>query len=287
MDQTTITVAAGATLAGNLTTTAPVIVNGTLAPGSDLGLMSSTSSLKLSPGSTYAMQIADWTGSAGVGYDTAAFNSLSITATAASKFTVNVDGTGMANFTEAAHQFVLVSSDTAPAGLLTTNWQVTTSNFPGAGAWAVTVSGNNLVLSYTPGTATGYSAWAASFPSVSDKTQAGDPDNDGIPNVMEYVLNGNPGVSSRAILPQAAISGSNYVFNFVRRAESKNDTTQAFEYGSSLTSWTAIPIPAATNAAATITPNQPSAGLETVVVTIPVSSAVNGRLFGRLSVTTP
>ncbi|MDB6077579.1 MAG: hypothetical protein JWO82_1326 [Akkermansiaceae bacterium] len=290
MDMTTVTVAAGATLAGNLTVSSPLIVSGTLSPGADLGqigLITGSDTLRFSAGSTYAVQIGDWTGDSGVGYDSTSFGSVVINATTGSKLTISVDGTGLVNFTEAAKTFTIASASNSLGGLTTTNWQVATSNFPGLGTWSLAASGKDLVLAYTPAAATGYTTWVSGFPALTDKSKTGDPDGDGIQNVMEYVLNGNPGAASRAILPTGAISGSNYVFTFVRRAESKTDTTQAFEYGSTLSAWTAIPIPSATSANVTITPNQPSSGLETVVVSVPVTSAVNGRLFGRLSVTTP
>lgn len=282
--QTTTTVAAGATLGGGFTTAGPVTVNGTLSPGATIGMASGSSSLTLAAGSTFAAQIGDWNGAAGTGYDTADFASVNVTATSGSKLTVQVDATGLANFSESARSFVIASADAAPTGLTASNWQVNVTGFTGTGTWSLAVEGNNLVLSYAAGAA-GYSTWIAGFPGLSDSSANGDPDFDGITNLVEYVLNGQPGSPSTQILPKASIGGSNLSFTFVRRAESKGDSTQIFQYGPDLTLWTDVAIPASTNGNVTITPNSPSAGLETVVVTVPKGS--NSTLFARLKVTQP
>ncbi|WP_367875325.1 autotransporter-associated beta strand repeat-containing protein [Luteolibacter sp. Populi] len=282
--ETAATVAAGATLTGNLNTGGSVTVDGTLAPGIAVGTATGVGALALAGGSTFAMQLADWNGAAGTGYDTADFGSLAITASSGSKLTVSVDATGIANFGESAKSFVIVSADAPPAGLAADNWQVTATGFSGTGTWALDVAGNNLVLNYTPAVA-GYSSWIAGFTGLSDITTDGDPDDDGISNLLEYVLNGDPSVSSLAALPSAVISGSDLVLTFVRRAESKTDSTQVIQYGGTLTAWTDLPVPAASAGNIVITPDSPSAGLETVVATIP--HAASSEFFARLKATQP
>lgn len=110
------------------------------------------------------------------------------------------------------------------------------------------------------------------------------PDNDGITNLMEYVLNGNPLTSSLAILPTLDASGANFVFTFHRRNESKDDTTQTFQYNGDLsTTWTGIAIPAtAPGTPVSIAPNTPTSGSDEVTVT--VVKGANTTLFGRLEV---
>ena len=115
---------------------------------------------------------------------------------------------------------------------------------------------------------------------LADKTPDGDPDNDGIPNLLEYVLQGgDPTVSSSEILPKLSLSGSNVVFTVLRRAAATG-TTQAFQYGSSLSDWTDVAIPG--GAGVSLTPNNPSAGIDTITITIPQPS--QSRIFGRLKV---
>jgi hypothetical protein len=105
-------------------------------------------------------------------------------------------------------------------------------------------------------------------------------------NLMEYVLNGNPGASDLSILPDPSVTATDFIFTFTRRVDSANDTTQVFEYGSTLTGWTPLNITAPTAAEVAIgtptgtAPNE----VQTVTVTIPRTSAVGGKLFGRLNV---
>ena len=125
----------------------------------------------------------------------------------------------------------------------------------------------------------GYAAWISGFV-VGDSTPNGDPDGDGIENLLEYVLNGNPGTSSTAILPTQNSAGADYVFSFTRRAESPGDTTQVFQYGSNLSAWTDVAITAGSQVVIGVA----SGGLQQVTVTVPKSGLA---LFGRLKATQP
>ncbi|MEX1049521.1 MAG: autotransporter-associated beta strand repeat-containing protein [Akkermansiaceae bacterium] len=134
------------------------------------------------------------------------------------------------------------------------------------------------VINVTSGVA-GYAAWIAGF-TVADPTPDGDPDYDGSSNLLEYVLNGNPATSDLSILPTVDSSGAAFVFSFSRRVESSGDTTQVFQYGSTLTGWTDIPVVPSPQ----VSIGTPSGGVELVTITIPKSGA---KLFGRLKVSQP
>lgn len=136
---------------------------------------------------------------------------------------------------------------------------------------------------FTP-VAGGFSTWVGGFPDLTDTTAGGDPDGDGMNNLLEYVLNGDPRVSSTGKLPTTSAPNGNLVFTFVRRSESTADTSQMFEYSTDLENWTQAAIPSSSGGFFTIAPNTPSSGLETVTVTIPQASSANGRLFGRVFV---
>lgn len=110
-----------------------------------------------------------------------------------------------------------------------------------------------------------------------------DDDNDGIANILEYVLGGNPRATSSGILPTATTSAGNLVFTFRRVASTTADTTQIFQYGSDLTGWTDVPVVAGGMIA--IQPDTPQAGTDTVIIT--VSEGTEPRRFGRLKVSTP
>ena len=70
----------------------------------------------------------------------------------------------------------------------------------------------------------------------------GDSDNDGISNLLEYVLNGDPTNADYDIQPEIVYSNSagEYVFRFTRRAESVVDTNQTFLYSTDLKTWNSI-----------------------------------------------
>ena len=135
-----------------------------------------------------------------------------------------------------------------------------------------------------------YDNWMRGFPSITDpnaKLPTADPDNDGMTNLMEFVLNGNPGISdSAAIAPTLNTSGSNFVFSFTRRQDSVALATQVFQYGTDLAGWTSVTIGATGGVvgSATIAVGANGTGTDGVTVTIPKSVAIGGKLFGRLKV---
>ena len=122
-------------------------------------------------------------------------------------------------------------------------------------------------------------AWIeANWPTLADKTPGGDPDRDGIPNLLEYVLQGgNPAVSNATILPTSVATGTNFSFIYFRRTAATG-TTQTFQHGSTLGSWTDIAIP---GGAGVVIADQ-GGGIERVEITVPKGS--HSALFGRLRV---
>jgi hypothetical protein len=137
-------------------------------------------------------------------------------------------------------------------------------------------------LNVTSGPASAnYAAWSGR--GIHDLTggPSDDDDDDGIANVLEYVLGGNPHASSNHILPTATASSGNLVFTFRRSSSSAADTSQLFQYGSDLSGWTDLPIVAGGMVA--IQSGIPQAGTDTVTITVPEGSAA--RLFGRLKAT--
>lgn len=131
----------------------------------------------------------------------------------------------------------------------------------------------------------GYAAWVGGFGGLPDAAPGADPDGDGLTNLLEYVLDGHPAESSTGILPKGPVdAGGNLLFTYVRRAESKADTTQVLELSTDLVTWAGSDVPGATAGNAEVVGNWPAAGLETVTVTVPPSAAADGRLFARLRV---
>jgi len=164
---------------------------------------------------------------------------------------------------------------------------VTTSPF-GSGERFMTLAtgtsaSHSMALVASPPTNTGFSVWAASHAGLSDSTVLGDPDKDGIPNVLEYVLNGNPAVASAAVLPMVSQNASSFLFSFSRNVASAADTTQVLQYSTNLISWTDVSLTPPTDAKVTLGVVD-SAGIQAVTVTIPKQGAA---MFGRLKVVQP
>lgn len=279
----TVTVSAGATLGGTGSILRPVLVNGTLAPGSTSpGTLTLGNTLTLTGASRLAHRIADWNGAPGTGFDTLAANSIAITASTAARLVVTLDFTGVTGFSETNRSFPIASANSSPTGLTADNWTLQTSAFPGAGSWSLQPSGNALVATYTAvanpfvswASAKGLSGPAAGF--------TADPDNDGLPNGIEFVLGSEPnpstpGSNSVSSLPVASVSGNSLVFTF-----SRNDAAAAVPLSVEFASSPQGPWTTASDPLNSTISTQNGSPLDTITVTIPHGGAPN--LFARLKV---
>jgi autotransporter-associated beta strand protein len=148
------------------------------------------------------------------------------------------------------------------------------------------IAGTGSLIVTTAGPS-GFGTWIDTFPGLSaaQKLPDADPDLDGVNNLLEYVLNGIPNIANPAILPTPSLTPTHFVFTFTRREESATTTTQIFEYGSNLGTWTPVNITAPTGAEVSL--GTLSGGLRTVTVNIPRAYAPGGALFGRLKVIQP
>ena len=94
-----------------------------------------------------------------------------------------------------------------------------------------------------------------------------DPDQDRIPNLLEFVLGGNPRQNSTGMLSTLKHISTGWVYEYDRSDLSAPPaTTQVVEYSTNLVSWTQVVIPATSAGAVTITPGSPS---DHVSVTLP------------------
>jgi len=180
--------------------------------------------------------------------------------------------------------------------ILSTNTGAVPTGVVGGGSYITTIaiSSSGMVTATASSSGSPFTTWIGSFnpplANPADREPAADPDHDGLENLMEFVLNGNPAVSGQSILPTLDASGSNFVFSFTRRADSAGDVTQVFEYSTNLVDWTTktpITIPSGPGTVGFVTvgastgtaPNQ----VQAVTVTVPKSPA-DAKLFGRLKV---
>lgn len=181
--------------------------------------------------------------------------------------------------------YVLV---TASGGITGSPGTVNLSGLTGT----VAVNGNNLELTVTAPVG-GFSSWidTPSFGlTAGQKGATADPDNDGINNLLEYALNGDPSVSSPSILPSLTVTSTAFEYTYSRLDLSLADTSQIFQFGSDLTGWSLVPIPSAhgtTTVGVTTVTVTDTGATDSVKVSVPKTSSVGGKLFGRLNVTQP
>ncbi len=122
-------------------------------------------------------------------------------------------------------------------------------------------------------------SWAAGFPGLDDASAAGDPDHDGIPNLLEFVLGGHPGLSNTAILPHHSLDDWYFRFHYKRTEASYHHTSQTVQWSTDLENWTDIPIGNSNTGTVMIDPN----GDEPDDITVRIArEEVEGTIFMRL-----
>jgi hypothetical protein len=86
-----------------------------------------------------------------------------------------------------------------------------------------------------------------------------DPEFDGLPNLLEFVLRGNPLADSSALLPKLNRVGNSWFYEYDRNdASIPPATTQVVEYSTNLVNWTQVNIPATSAGIVSITPGSPA-----------------------------
>ena len=148
---------------------------------------------------------------------------------------------------------------------------------PIAGYYLVVDGGNTLKLKTFAGI---LASWAGGFglgPSV--QNPGDDPDHDGVSNLLEYALNGNPAFADRSILPTQRLNGSNIEFTYTR-SKSTIGITYTVEYSDTLApgSWTTAGIDQ------NPTPIFDNGIVQTLKILVPAGT---GPRFVRLRVTQP
>lgn len=127
----------------------------------------------------------------------------------------------------------------------------------------------------------GYAGWIAETDLTGEDAEASaDPDGDGLPNLIEFIVGGNPEVSNLENAPSISRDPVNGDFIFVFGRTSDSAYLNPFvEYSTSLEAdeWTEAP---AGNVS--VEPNGMSAGVDKVTVTLPSSLSNGGKLFARL-----
>jgi Carbohydrate esterase, sialic acid-specific acetylesterase len=125
-----------------------------------------------------------------------------------------------------------------------------------------------------------------------------DPDHDGIQNALECVLGGEPnpaavGSNSVALLPTPSASGGDLVFRFKRKDASEGAVNLTFQWSTDLAFSVSNTVPVSavsttpTGVTIGVVEDAPDAATDDIVITVPISKAAGGRIFGRLQATVP
>ncbi len=270
------------TLGGSGTVEGGLSVNGTLAPGdAGIGTLAATGYCDFNFGSKVVWEIGgSW---ASPTADSIQCQGFGIFSDSIEPTRIVISPTTITGFTETAKTFTLVNGAEAGSGFDASAFLIDATAFTTAtgawGSWSIQVNGTKLELKYTPGTASPYQQWAAAhIANANDRDPLDDPDQDGVPNTIEFVLDSDPSSGLSTNLPTVTSSGSNLVFTYTRRddAESLNP---AVEFDADLAGpWTTAQN--GVNCSIVVTEN--GAAPDTVTVTIPKGNLP--KLFARLVV---
>lgn len=263
------TVSSGATLGGTGTITAAFTLpaGAIVSPGNgNAGTLNFGGDITLDAGSNYA---ADITG-AGVCDKLA-----TATGTLAANGAIKVTLTGYAPV--ANDVFDLADA----AGLTgTPSFDFSAAVLPSGLGWDTTQFATDGTIRVKQ---LGYEAFAAVIPNPDDRDPMDDPDGDGIPNVLEYALGGDPVTASTAVLPKSSINAEGkLVLTFGRRDVSETDTTQTIEIGTDLASWpTVVPITPTGTLPAGVTVDVQENGESDDLITVTIDKGSDAVKFAR------
>ena len=214
---------------------------------------------------------------------------------------VTGNGTGTFNFsgkmtidlTDAAPNGAWTIIDSANLDLATYGgaFEVVDWNDEGDQTWTITSMGTDYVFDESTGqitTGTGanaYEAWAGiNGLTAANNDEAQDPDQDGIPNILEFVTGNDPLAAEANVFSSVELNDTSYDLEFSRSDESEGITALVLQYGSNLVGWTDIPIGEATSGQVTVQEN--NAEPDTVSISLDRSLAIDKKLFVRLSQST-
>ena len=138
---------------------------------------------------------------------------------------------------------------------------------------------------------TPYEAWIAAYGLTSpDNEPLADPDHDGISNLLEWILGGNPLANSTGVLPQVGTDSGNLVVTFTRGDDSESTTILTAQWSVDFQIWNDVAIGSESSG-----PDENGVSIrivengdlpDAVTVLVPTANASAGALFVRLAAVT-
>jgi hypothetical protein len=139
-----------------------------------------------------------------------------------------------------------------------------------------------------------FTTWATTTNGLAgiDAAATADPDNDGLDNLIEFVIGGqpnpaNPNAESSGLAPTVSTDENNLIFTFRRTdlALTQPGIGIVVEYGSDLAGW--LPATDGVNGVAITFNEEIEAGVDEILVFIPKALADDAKMFARLNVMIP
>ena len=184
-----------------------------------------------------------------------------------------------------APSFQWYRGDLAISGATGTTYTVASASLADAGSYTVVATNTGGSVSSTAAVVavlTPYQSWALGNgldPTTSAGAPTASPSGDGVPNLLKFVLGGDPARSGSTPMPRLARDGSVFAFNYDLKTVALADYVVVAEYSTDLVAWT----PAVSGADGVSIATTPlDADTEHVSVTFP---GVAPRFFARLRVT--
>ncbi len=202
------TTVSGGALVVNSSLTSPVTVQ---AAGVFSGTGSTSGNLIIQTGGTLSARLTDWN------TPIVPFAAAQLVASGATSWTVRLDASAISGFSETARTFALVTTSMGMVNVNPAAVAVEVAGLSGSGAWSIDTTGGNLSLAYHPDP---YAAWTAAIDwNGKDSSPNADPDADGLVNLLEYALVGNPILPDMDRMPAASMMMGKLRLTFERVAD--------------------------------------------------------------------
>ncbi len=153
------------------------------------------------------------------------------------------------------------------------------------------ISGTGTLTVASGATLQPFASWAAANGLIgAGAAFTADPDGDGIPNGLEWILGGNPQATNPGILPLVSVNATYVVLTFNRSDATEVTSTLYTQWSSDLITWNDVPVGATsitTPQGVIVSVTENAAAPDAISVSFPRSLSPSGHLFVRVRATMP